>query len=93
MSESTCPECRGRLVVGLYEHVELHEGRPVLFVNLSAERCSQCGTLVFPASSLEKMEAAVSQGRPTREMSAAVYDMSEESRTGADSQPAKSRRG
>ena len=72
-----CPVCRGAMKETLVRHVQTWRERVVVFENVPAEVCDQCGETLFAGWVVDKLNHLLWSTTPaTRTIEAPVYDFS-----------------
>jgi len=71
----TCFFCKGPLRVRRIEHMHEWGGQRFLIQNVRAEVCGQCGEVFLPPATLKAIDRVVSEGRPKKHVSVAVFDL------------------
>jgi YgiT-type zinc finger domain-containing protein len=71
-----CPECLGtNFEEGLFERPQTFQGRLVLLRNVPAQRCTQCGYLVFGPETGERIAQALERGVGDDTLTIDVFDI------------------
>lgn len=71
-----CPECGGTVFTnGQFDLAEMFRGRPVVLRNVPALRCDQCGYLSIDLEVAERIQQALTSGKPEATALADVYDL------------------
>ena len=74
----TCYFCQGKVINKRIRHVHHWGDEIVIFENVPAEVCSQCGEVLLRPEVLEKMQQLVWSGvAPGRTTQVPVYDLAE----------------
>lgn len=72
-----CPVCRHSMTEALIRHVQTWYDSVVVFDNVPAEVCSQCGETLFAGTVVDKLNYLLwSMAPATRTIQASVYDLS-----------------
>lgn len=72
-----CPVCRGRMTEMRVRHVQAWREQVVVFENVPAEVCDQCGETLFSGPVVDKLNGLLWSMPPApRTMEAPVYDLS-----------------
>lgn len=72
-----CPVCHYSTTEALIRHVQTWYDSVVVFDNVPAEVCSQCGETLFAGTVVDKLNRLLwSMAPATRTMQASVYDLS-----------------
>lgn len=75
---SKCYFCKGDVKPGLVRHVHQWGDRIIVFEDVPAEVCQQCGETYFGPDSLEKMDAITIKGEPpAKEITVPVYSLAQ----------------
>lgn len=71
-----CPECLGTdFEEGSFEQPQMFQGQLVLLRNVPAQRCTQCGELVFSAETGERIARALERGVADDTLTIDVFDI------------------
>lgn len=74
---STCYFCKGHVKPALVRHVHQWGERIIIFDDVPAEVCVQCGETYFGPDALEKMDQITLSGeQPEKELVVPVYSLS-----------------
>jgi YgiT-type zinc finger domain-containing protein len=72
-----CPVCHHAMTHALVRHVQTWHDRVVVFDNVPAEVCNQCGETLFTGPVVDKLNSLLwSMAPATRTLQASVYDLS-----------------
>ena len=72
-----CPVCHHGMTHALVCHVQTWHDRVVVFDNVPAEVCGQCGETLFAGPVVDKLNSLLwSMAPATRTIQASVYDLS-----------------
>jgi YgiT-type zinc finger domain-containing protein len=71
-----CPVCHYAMTAGLVHHVQTWHDTVVVFENVPAEVCAQCGEQLLTGAVVDRLNSLLwSLTPPTRTITAAVYDL------------------
>ena len=71
-----CPVCHHAIMAALVRHVRTWHDTVVMFENVPAEVCAQCGEYCFTGAVVDRLNSLLrSLTPPTRTITAAVYDL------------------
>jgi YgiT-type zinc finger domain-containing protein len=71
-----CPVCHHAMTAALVRHVQTWHDTMVIFENVPAEVCEQCGEQLFTGAVVDRLNSRLwSLTPPTRTIAAAVYDL------------------
>lgn len=72
-----CPVCNQPMVARRIRHVHTWQDRVVVFENVPAEVCTQCGEVLFSGPVVDRLNQTLwSMSPATRTMEVPVYDLS-----------------
>ena len=71
-----CPVCHHAMTTALVRHVQTWHDTVVMFENVPAEVCEQCGEQLLTGAVVDRLNSLLwSLTPPTRTIAAAVYDL------------------